>query len=119
MVPAAPDSLVVALDNPGDFCSVQGSIDAIPAANATPVKVTLKNGTYREIVRPSKIVMSWKWENEDADTLVTLSFRAVDGKTELTLKHQGFTAETRRDEGSPARSRPYPKGSYPCETICR
>jgi pectin methylesterase-like acyl-CoA thioesterase len=50
MIPAALDSLVVALDNTGDFCSVQGAIDAIPAANATPVKVTLKNGTYREIV---------------------------------------------------------------------
>jgi pectin methylesterase-like acyl-CoA thioesterase len=42
--------MVVSLDNTGDFCSVQGAIDAIPAANATPVTVTVKNGTYREIV---------------------------------------------------------------------
>ncbi|HEY4943932.1 MAG TPA: SRPBCC domain-containing protein [Rhizomicrobium sp.] len=54
-------------------------------------------GTYREIVRPTKIAMSWKWENEDTDTLVTLSFRSLGGKTELHLKHQGFAAEARRD----------------------
>ena len=54
-------------------------------------------GTYREIVRPSKIVMSWKWETEETDTLVTLSFRALDGKTELRLKHQGFSSQARCD----------------------
>jgi pectin methylesterase-like acyl-CoA thioesterase len=48
--PDASDKMVVSLDNTGDFCSVQGAIDAIPAANATPVTVTVKNGTYREIV---------------------------------------------------------------------
>ena len=54
-------------------------------------------GTYREIVRPSKIVMSWKWDNEPVDTLVTLNFRSLGGKTELHLKHEGFSAEARRD----------------------
>jgi uncharacterized protein YndB with AHSA1/START domain len=54
-------------------------------------------GTYREIARPSKIVMSWKWENEDVDTTVTLAFRTVGGQTELHLHHEGFTAEARRD----------------------
>jgi uncharacterized protein YndB with AHSA1/START domain len=54
-------------------------------------------GTYREISRPSKIVMSWKWEAEEVDTTVTLAFRAVDGKTEVHLHHEGFAAEARRD----------------------
>ncbi|MBC8133677.1 MAG: Ig-like domain-containing protein, partial [Deltaproteobacteria bacterium] len=48
--PASADKLVVSLENMGDFCSVQGAIDAIPAANTAPVTVTIKNGTYREIV---------------------------------------------------------------------
>ena len=54
-------------------------------------------GMYREIARPTKLVMSWKWEGEDVDTLVTLSFRAAGAKTEITLHHEGFAAEGRRD----------------------
>jgi uncharacterized protein YndB with AHSA1/START domain len=33
------------------------------------------SGTYKEITRPSRIVMSWKWEHGDPDTLITLTFR--------------------------------------------
>ncbi|HEX4301773.1 MAG TPA: SRPBCC domain-containing protein [Rhizomicrobium sp.] len=54
-------------------------------------------GIYREIVRPSRIVMSWKWEHEETDTLVTLAFRAMGSKTELHMRHEGFAAEARRD----------------------
>ena len=54
-------------------------------------------GVYREIDRPRRLVFSWMWEHEKVDTLVTLSFRAVDGKTELTLKHEGFQSAERRD----------------------
>lgn len=54
-------------------------------------------GTYREIARPTKIVLSWKWEHEEADTIVTLTFRPVGGKTELTLHHTGFSNVERRD----------------------
>jgi uncharacterized protein YndB with AHSA1/START domain len=63
-------------------------------AEGEPLKV---GGTYREIVRPSRIVMSWKWEHEDADTLVTLDFRAIGSKTELRLNHTGFATVERRD----------------------
>lgn len=48
--PASPAAITVALDGSGDFCSVQGAIDAIPAGNTSPVTVTIKRGTYREIV---------------------------------------------------------------------
>ena len=54
-------------------------------------------GVYKEIARPSKIVMSWKWEHEDQDTLVTLSFRARGKGTEMTILHEGFAAPDRRD----------------------
>ena len=43
-------SLVVAREGGGDYCTVQGAIDAIPPANTTPVTITIKNGTYHEIV---------------------------------------------------------------------
>ena len=55
------------------------------------------SGIYRQIARPSKIAMSWKWEHEDMDTLLTLTFRAKGGGTELTLRHEGFANTERRD----------------------
>ena len=54
-------------------------------------------GTYDDIVRPSRIVMSWKWEHEETDTLLTLTFQARNGGTDLTLHHTGFAAADRRD----------------------
>ena len=54
-------------------------------------------GIYREIVRPNRLVMSWKWEHEDVDTLITLSFRPSGAGTELTLLHEGFASVERRD----------------------
>jgi pectin methylesterase-like acyl-CoA thioesterase len=48
--PASPNELVVALDGSGDFCSVQGAVDSIPSGGTTPVRITLENGVYREIV---------------------------------------------------------------------
>src|SRR5262249_16444141 len=33
-----------------NFCSVQGALDALPVASAGPTRITLANGTYREIV---------------------------------------------------------------------
>lgn len=48
--PVSPGALTVAADGSGDFCTVQGAVDAIPAGNTTPVTVTIQAGTYREIV---------------------------------------------------------------------
>ena len=47
---AAPNdlsSLTVALDGGGDFCSVQGAIDATPGSS----EITIARGTYHEIIR--------------------------------------------------------------------
>lgn len=48
--PAAQPELSVALDGTGDTCTVQGAINLVPAGNTTPITITLKNGTYRELV---------------------------------------------------------------------
>jgi hypothetical protein len=50
---AAPGNLAsakVALDGSGDFCSVQGALDAIPANNTSAALVTVAPGLYHEIV---------------------------------------------------------------------
>ncbi len=51
--PVAKPLLTVAADGTGDTCTVQGAIDLVPAGNATPIVITLKKGTYHEIVYAS------------------------------------------------------------------
>ena len=52
--PDAPDSdaskIVVSADGSGDFCTVQGALDFLPAENTMPRTVFVRSGTYREIV---------------------------------------------------------------------
>lgn len=43
----------VAADGSGDFCTVQGAIDFIPANNSIRRYINIRNGTYLEIVRVS------------------------------------------------------------------
>lgn len=50
---SAPTYLTVAADGTGDFCTVQGAIDLIPANNTTKRYINIRNGTYQEIVRVS------------------------------------------------------------------
>ena len=60
-------------------------------------KTLTVGGTYQEIVPSSRIVMSWKWQHEDAETRITLTFKPAGNGTDLTLTHEGFAAEERRD----------------------
>jgi pectin methylesterase-like acyl-CoA thioesterase len=53
LAPTAKPTLTVALDGTGDTCTVQGAIDLVPASNTTPIVITLKKGTYRELVYAS------------------------------------------------------------------
>ncbi len=48
--PANPTNLVVAADGSGDFATVQGAVDSIPANNNTPTLVSIRDGNYVEIV---------------------------------------------------------------------
>jgi pectin methylesterase-like acyl-CoA thioesterase len=48
--PSTLTSLTVALNGSGNFCSVQGAIDALPAGNTSPATITINAGTYHEIV---------------------------------------------------------------------
>lgn len=41
----------IAADGSGDFCTVQGAVDSVPAGNTEPVLFDLRSGTYQEIVR--------------------------------------------------------------------
>ena len=54
---AAPDDLSalrVAVDGTGDFCSVQGAFDALPAQSAARATITVAAGTYFELVHVAR-----------------------------------------------------------------
>jgi pectin methylesterase-like acyl-CoA thioesterase len=48
--PANPTNLIVAADGSGDFLTVQGAVDSVPANNTTPTIINVRNGFYREAV---------------------------------------------------------------------
>ena len=45
---AGATAVVVAADSTGDFDTVQGAIDWVPATNAAPLTISIKNGSYFE-----------------------------------------------------------------------
>ncbi|MEV0385862.1 pectinesterase family protein [Nonomuraea sp. NPDC050643] len=48
--PRHPRRLTVAANGGGDFCTVQGAIDAVPTGNRRPVTIDVRPGVYTEIV---------------------------------------------------------------------
>jgi uncharacterized protein YndB with AHSA1/START domain len=61
-----------------------------------------KQGVYREVVEPERLVFTFAWEDADGkpghETVVTVTFAERGTQTELTL-HQGvFETVTTRDE---------------------
>ena len=47
---AGTNVLTVNANGAGDFCTIQGAVDFVPANNAQRVVINVKNGTYTEIV---------------------------------------------------------------------
>lgn len=59
-------------------------------------------GIYREVQPPQRLAMTWRWEEDNPqdeyDTLLTLEFNDLNGKTELVLTHDKFAkAESREN----------------------
>jgi len=56
-------------------------------------KVHTAVGVYREIQRPTRLVYTWDWLEQDhavGETVVTVEFKELDGSTEVVLSHQLF-----------------------------
>ena len=100
-VAAAPSklsSLAVALNGTGQFCSVQGALDALPAGNTNAATITIAAGTYHEIVhlasknnvtllgedRKATIIEGTNNNNMNASTS-TRSLVGVDGSNGLVI----------------------------------
>jgi uncharacterized protein YndB with AHSA1/START domain len=57
------------------------------------------SGTYREIVPDESITFTWGWLGDPSpQTLVSVSFKDVEGGTEVTLTHARFTDNASRDK---------------------
>jgi uncharacterized protein YndB with AHSA1/START domain len=59
-------------------------------------------GVYRAVVEPERLVMTRNWADAEGnptspETLLTVTFEELDGKTKLTLHQAGFESITARD----------------------
>ena len=65
--PPGTNQLTVATEGTGDFCTVQGAIDFVPAGNTQAVNVNVRKGTYAELVYvvPTKPFITVRGEDRD------------------------------------------------------
>jgi uncharacterized protein YndB with AHSA1/START domain len=56
------------------------------------------SGQYREVAAPHRLVMTWRWDGEDTESLVTIELTPTDGGTELRLRHQQLADDQQRDQ---------------------
>jgi uncharacterized protein YndB with AHSA1/START domain len=56
-------------------------------------------GEYLEVQRPSKLAMTWQWQNHDDRTVsrIEATLRAVAQGTELTFTHSQLPSDEERD----------------------
>lgn len=55
-------------------------------------------GTFLEVRAPERLVYTWRWEGlDEAETRVTVEFRARSERTEIILTHERFVDATERD----------------------
>jgi uncharacterized protein YndB with AHSA1/START domain len=64
------------------------------------------SGTYLEVNAPKRLVMTWRWEEDDPaeeyDSLLSLDFNERNGATELVLTHEKIASvesRARHEEG--------------------
>jgi uncharacterized protein YndB with AHSA1/START domain len=60
-------------------------------------RITVKHGVYREILPPERLVFTYNTQHPDGsiepETVVTVTFADLGGRTQLTLHHCGFATE--------------------------
>ncbi|HEY1488758.1 MAG TPA: SRPBCC family protein, partial [Micromonosporaceae bacterium] len=56
------------------------------------------SGHYRELAPPTRLVMTWRWDGDDRESLVTIELSAVGDGTELRLQHRQLVDDHDRDQ---------------------
>lgn len=96
---AGTTALTVAADGTGDFCTVQGAIDFVPRNNTARTTITVRRGTYREIVYigSPKPLITLRGEDR-AGTVITYAnnanFNAGNNRTMVACDAADFVLET-------------------------
>jgi uncharacterized protein YndB with AHSA1/START domain len=58
-------------------------------------------GSYREVAAPDRLVFSWAWDDDSGQpkhaTTVTVTFRALGDRTEMTLRQERFESRQELD----------------------
>lgn len=62
----------------------------------SPDGTFVMRGKLLELQENQKIRYAWKWDETPEETLVTVIFHSNDGKTEISLTHEGFETEESR-----------------------
>jgi hypothetical protein len=88
-------SLTVAADNSADFCSVQAAIDYVPANNAAPFVITVRNGTYTEINYVNKPFITLQGEDWNNTIIQYPNNNALNGgsRAKLGVDANDFTLQ--------------------------
>lgn len=58
---------------------------------ASEVAELAVSGTYLEIDGPRRLVHTWRWDGDDEETLVTMTFVEVAGGTGISIQHERFS----------------------------
>ncbi|MDP3069341.1 MAG: pectinesterase family protein [Opitutaceae bacterium] len=96
---AGATALTVAADGTGDFCTVQGAIDFVPRNNPARVTITVRRGTYREIVYigSAKPLITLRGEDR-AGTIISYAnnanFNSGNNRTMVACDAADFVLET-------------------------
>jgi uncharacterized protein YndB with AHSA1/START domain len=98
--------------SPGEVKATDVQMDVKPGGTYAIAMLTpegerfVARGAYREVKRPERLVMTWRWEEDDPaeehETLLTLEFNEQGGETELVLTHENLASvesHGRHEEG--------------------
>ena len=93
---------------PRGFTAISGRLDVRPGGawsrsmQAPNGSIIRKHGIYREIVAPERLVLTYITDdaagNPGPETLVTVTFADIGGKTRLTLHQAIFESVAARDD---------------------
>ena len=72
--PAADNDYTVSLDESGDFCTLQGAVDAVVNNDPCRTIIKIRKGTYREIVNIPSGKINMTWLGEDKDTAIIAGY---------------------------------------------
>lgn len=82
--PSNPNNIQIAIDGTGDFVTVQGAVDFVPAANTTPTVFNIHDGTYTEDVRVNgKNNITFRGHSQFGTLITYVNNDTLNGGTQL------------------------------------